>query len=113
MPADRPDGEPEAKQRLELPKPRNRAIVYKPGERPVIDLSLVPPTTGNSALVTFRADTVTLADMEEHLRRLEKRAPGAAITLADAIRSLLQEGARSYREQFRDQDIAPTDTEDK
>jgi hypothetical protein len=97
------------KPKLALPKPANRAIVYRPGERPKIDMSLVPPTTGESIRASFRADPVTIADMEEHLRRLEKRAPGAVITLTDAIRGLIQEGARSYREEFRDQ----TDDEDQ
>jgi hypothetical protein len=53
-------------------------------------------------MINFRADAVTLADMEEHLERLEARAPYVAITLSDALRSLIQEGARSYRQRFAD-----------
>jgi hypothetical protein len=61
---------------------------------------MVPHTTGESVRANFRADHVTIADIEEHLRRLEDRAPGFVITTTDAIRSLIQEGARSYREKF-------------
>jgi len=53
-------------------------------------------------MINFRADAVTYHDMEEHLERLESRAPYVQITLSDALRSLIQEGARSYRQRFAD-----------
>jgi hypothetical protein len=66
---------------------------------------MVPPTTGESLRMSFRADTVTLADIEEHLRRLEARAPTIAITITDSIRSLVQRGNKAYREDERGQSI--------
>ena len=89
------------KKKLEMPKPNTkRAVARKVGERPHVDLSMVPHTAGESVRANFRADLVTIADIEEHLRRLEDRAPGFVITTSDAIRSLIQEGARSYRTKF-------------
>ena len=98
-----------SRKRLDLPKPRGAAVMVGPdGKLPPADMSLVPPTTGDSIRAAFRADHVTLADMEEHLRRIEAMAPGAVITLTDAIRSLIQRGARAFREDERNQN-----TEDK
>jgi hypothetical protein len=92
------------KPKLKLPKPHPVGVMFKVGEpRPEADMSLVPHTTGESLRVSFRADPVTLADIEQHLRRLEARAPGFVITLTDAVRSLIQEGARSYSTKFRDE----------
>lgn len=88
-------------------KPRPAKVIK--GKRPRPDLSLIPPLTGESKLINFRADAVTLADMEEHLERLEARAPYVAITLSDALRSLIQEGARSFRQRLADDE--PTDEE--
>jgi hypothetical protein len=79
-------------------KPRPAKVIK--GKRPRPDLSLIPALTGESKMINFRADAVTLADMEEHLERLEARAPYVAITLSDALRSLIQEGARSFRERL-------------
>jgi hypothetical protein len=87
-----------SRKKLQLPKSRPIARV-RGGKRLEVDLSMVPPTTGESIRVAFRADTVTLADIEEHLRRLEARAPGIVITLTDAVRSLVQRGAEAYRQQ--------------
>jgi hypothetical protein len=89
-----------SRKKLQLPKSRPIARV-RGGKRLEVDLSMVPPTTGESIRVAFRADTVTLADIEEHLRRLEARAPGIAITLTDAVRSLIQRGAGAFREDAR------------
>jgi hypothetical protein len=69
-------------------------------------MSLIPPLTGDSIRLNFRADHVTLDDIEEHMRRLEAMAPGIAITLSDTLRSLVQRGAKAYRDE-------PTDYEDK
>ncbi len=91
------------KKKLELPKPKSRAVVVKPGERLKVDMSMVPHTTGESLQLSFRADPVTLQDIEEHLRRIEARAPGVAITLTDAVRSLVQRGAEAYREDERNE----------
>ena len=81
-------------------KPRPAKVIK--GKRPRPDLSLIPALTGESKLINFRADAVTVADTEEHLERLEARAPYVAITLSDALRSLVQEGARSFRQRFAD-----------
>jgi hypothetical protein len=61
-------------------------------------MSAVPPLTGDSIRLNFRADDVTHADIEEHMRRLEAMAPYVAITLSDTIRSLIQAGAKSFRQ---------------
>ena len=65
-------------------------------------MSLIPPLTGDSIRLNFRADHVTLADIEEHMRRLEAMAPGIAITLSDTLRSLVQRGAKAYRDESTD-----------
>jgi hypothetical protein len=75
-------------------------------------MSLIPPLTGGSIRLNFRADHVTLDDIEKHMRRLEAMAPGCAITLSDTLRSLVQEGAKSFRKKLRDQDISPADESD-
>jgi len=69
-------------------------------------MSLIPPLTGDSIRLNFRADDVTHADIEEHMRRLERRAPFVTITLSDTIRSLVQEGARSFRQRFADDETS-------
>ncbi|MDH3656084.1 MAG: hypothetical protein OEN21_17605 [Myxococcales bacterium] len=64
------------------------------------DMSLIPPLTGDSIRLNFRADHVTHADIEAHMRLLEARAPYVAITLSDVLRSLIQEGAKSFRDRL-------------
>jgi hypothetical protein len=95
-----------------LPKPRPEAIFWQPGQQPPKpDFSMVPHSTGENVQANFRCDHVTAADLEEHMRRLERKAAGFSITLTDVIRSLIQEGARSYREQFRDEETPQPDDE--
>lgn len=79
-------------------KPRPARVIK--GKRPRPDMSLIPALTGSSELLYFRADDVTLADIEEHRELLDTRAPYVTITLSDALRSLIQEGARSFRERL-------------
>jgi hypothetical protein len=95
-----------------LPKPGQKAIFWQPGvQPPKPDFSMVPHSTGENVPTNFRCDHVTAADLEEHMRRLERKAAGFSITLTDVIRSLIQEGARSYREQFRDEETPQPDDE--
>jgi hypothetical protein len=73
---------------------------------------MVPHSTGENVAMNFRCDHVTAADVEGHMRRLERKASGFPITLTDTLRSLIQEGARSYREKFRDEEQPTHDDED-
>jgi hypothetical protein len=95
--------------KLEVPKPRRQAVSYKIGERPENDTSLIPHSTGDSVRLSFRADPVTLEDVRQHLRRLERMAPVMSVTTTDALRSLIQRGAIAYREEFPE---PSTDSED-
>jgi len=84
---------------IELPKHRGKAVVIGPGQkRLAVDLSMIPPLVGDTIRIGFRGDAATVDDINEHLDRLERCAPGMAISVSDGIRSLLKRGAESFRE---------------
>ena len=91
---------PRKKKPLELPKPSGKVVIYKVGEkRPPIDMTWIPQIEGETVALNLRCDRATVEAFEEHLRRLEDKAPGMVITLSDAVRSLIFRGAIAFREQ--------------
>jgi hypothetical protein len=89
------------RRKLEPPKPRVATVVIRDGKRPPVDLSLIPPVAGETIRLGFRADTVTCSDIQAHLDRITSRAPGVAIAMSDAVRSLIQRGAAAFEEDDR------------
>lgn len=92
----------------DLLKPRPARVLPADGKIPRQDTSLIPGLTGQSRAINFRCDGVTETDIAEHWDRLRSRAPYAAIHLSDVLRSLIQEGAESFRERFPETDNEET-----
>ncbi len=99
---------------LEPPKARASAIVFRVGEdRPPVDTSMIPPVVGETIRLAFRTDRVMVNEVEDHIDRLCERAAGMVITPSAALRSLVHEGARSFKEKEKRaaQSSAPQRTE--
>ena len=84
---------------LEAPKARAKAVITRVGEeRPHVDTSSIPPLVGQTIRLAFRADTTCVRELDDHLDWLATAAAGVVVTPADAMRSLIREGARSFKE---------------
>jgi hypothetical protein len=93
---------------LEVPKQRGRAVVIGPKQRrQPVDTSLIPALIGETIRIGFRGDAVTVGDINSHLDRLERRAPGLMISASDAIRSLIRRGEQGFCEDERREQSNP------
>jgi hypothetical protein len=98
------------KPKLEPPKARGVAVLRRPGdpfpEPPTADV--VPELHGETIKLNFMADAAIVDVVNEHIERLSRRTV-LVTTASDAIRSLLVEGARSYRAKISDQKTSTDD----
>jgi hypothetical protein len=80
-----------------------RAVILKPGET-VLPPSpyLIPELTGPNRRLAFRSDNTTTDCINEHLDRVGETT-ACVVSPSEAIRGLIQRGARAYREDERDQ----------
>ena len=92
-------------------RPLNPAPLRIPGEplpEPPSE-DIVPGLKGSAVNVNFKSDAAIVGVINGHVDDLRNRFPYFGITNSDAIRSLIVEGARSYREKFREEESTPRD----
>jgi hypothetical protein len=102
---------------LRRPQARGRVTMRRvkdtpSGDKPSMPPSLVPVIVGETIKIGVRYDQSMLDVIQEHVDRLAGQTI-EVITVTDGIRSLLVEGARSYRRKERLAALASAQTDDE